>query len=192
MENLLEGSAYYYIIDIAVVAVALILALVGAKKGAIRSIIGLCSTALATFIAYSFASPLAQNFDKWFSAFSKGGEVVWTAIAAIALFLVTKILLALIGMALTKIANSIKAVGAMNTLFGAVIGLVQAAFFVCAVLAILTLLTNAFQDKWAFLTKVQEAIDNTFFTFEIRDHNPLVSWFEKILPKSAEEALKIG
>ena len=45
----LLGGLGYYTIDVVCAAAALIFALAGAKKGAIRSVIGLCSTLFSLF-----------------------------------------------------------------------------------------------------------------------------------------------
>lgn len=180
----LLGGLGYYTIDVVCAAAALIFALAGAKKGAIRSVIGLCSTLFSLIAAYSLAVPVAALLDKWFAAYSRGGEFLWTAIAGIAVFVVAKILLSLIAAGLTKIANSIKAVGAVNTLLGAAVGFLKAVILICAVLAVISVLPETAE----FSVKAQTAIDGTFFTHVIRDHNPLLSWLEKIIESAKARA----
>ncbi len=71
MQNSLLSGGFKtaYIADITVVLAFLILALTGARKGAIRSIIGLVSTLTALVLAFVFADRLAELFDgsltKW-------------------------------------------------------------------------------------------------------------------------------
>ena len=171
-----------YTIDVVCVALILIFTIVGARKGAIRSLIGLCSTVFSLFAAYYLAVPVANVLNGWFSVFEKGGETLWIAVSGIAAFILCKIVLDLIGKLLTKLAESVKAVGALNTLLGAVIGFIKAAILTCAALAVLSLLP----DGASFVVKAQEAIDNTFFVHVIRDHNPLLSWMSKILERAKE------
>ncbi|MGN1052639.1 MAG: CvpA family protein, partial [Candidatus Scatosoma sp.] len=103
-------------------------------------------------------------------------------VSAVAVFVVCKIVLDLIGKLLTKLAESVKAVGALNTLLGAAIGFVKAAILICAVLAVLSMLP----DGASFVIKAQEAIDQTFFVHVIRDNNPLLSWMSKILERAKD------
>ena len=182
MNSILLASLGYYTIDIVCAALILIFTLIGARKGAIRSVIGLCSTVLSLVAAYYLAVPFSKLLNDWFSVFEKGSETIWIAVSGILVFVLCKIILDLIGKLLTKLADSVKAVGALNTLLGAVIGFVKGAILICAVLAVISLLP----DSMSFATKAQEAIDNTFFVHVIRDHNPLLAWMRKILERAKE------
>lgn len=182
MNSILLASLGYYTIDIVCAALILIFTLIGARKGAIRSVIGLCSTVLSLVAAYYLAVPFSKLLNDWFSVFEKGSETIWIAVSGILVFVLCKIILDLIGKLLTKLADSVKAVGALNTLLGAVIGFVKGAILICAVLAVISLLP----DSMSFATKAQEAIDNTFFVHVIRDHNPLLAWMSKILERAKE------
>lgn len=182
MNSILLASLGYYTIDIVCAALILIFTLIGARKGAIRSVIGLCSTVLSLVAAYYLAVPVSKLLNDWFSVFEKGSETIWIAVSGILVFVLCKIILDLIGKLLTKLADSVKAVGALNTLLGAVIGFVKGAILICAVLAVISLLP----DSMSFATKAQEAVDNTFFVHVIRDHNPLLAWMSKILERAKE------
>lgn len=182
MNSILLASLGYYTIDIVCAALILIFTIIGARKGAIRSVIGLCSTVLSLVAAYYLAVPFSKLLNDWFSVFEKGSETIWIAVSGILVFVLCKIILDLIGKLLTKLADSIKAVGALNTLLGAVIGFVKGAILICAVLAVISLLP----DSMSFATKAQEAIDNTFFVHVIRDHNPLLAWMSKILERAKD------
>lgn len=182
MNSALLASPGYYTIDIVCAVLILVFTLIGARKGAIRSVIGLCSTVLSLVAAYYLAVPFSKLLNGWFSVFEKGGETIWIAVSGILVFVLCKIILDLIGKLLTKLADSVKAVGALNTLLGAVVGFVKAAIFVCAVLAVISLLP----DSMSFSVKAQQAIDNTFFVHVIRDHNSLLAWMSKILERAKD------
>ena len=182
MNAALLAGIGYYTIDIVCVALILIFTIAGARKGAIRSVIGLCSTVISLLAAYNLAVPVAKVLNGWFSVFEKGGETLWIAVSAVAVFVVCKIVLDLIGKLLTRLAESIKAVGALNTLLGAAIGFVKAAILICAVLAVISMLP----EGASFAVKAQEAIDQTFFVHVIRDHNPLLSWMSKLLERAKD------
>lgn len=182
MNSILLASLGYYTIDIVCAALILIFTLIGARKGAIRSVIGLCSTVLSLVAAYYLAVPVSKLLNDWFSVFEKGSETIWIAVSGILVFVLCKIILDLIGKLLTKLADSVKAVGALNTLLGAVIGFVKAAILICAVLAVISLLP----DSMSFSVKAQQAIDNTFFVHVIRDHNPLLAWMSKLLERAKD------
>ena len=182
MNSALLAGMGYYTIDIVCAALILIFTLIGARKGAIRSVIGLCSTVLSLIAAYYLAVPVSKLLNEWFSVFEKGGETLWIAVSGVLVFLLCKIVLDLIGKLLTKLADSVKAVGALNTLLGAVIGFIKGAILICAVLAVISLLP----ETMSFATKAQEAIDNTFFVHAIRDHNPLLAWMSKMLERAKD------
>lgn len=68
------GFKVSYIADIVVVALFFILALIGARKGAIRSIIGFVSTIAALVVAFVFVEKLAAALDGSLSAWL-GGKI---------------------------------------------------------------------------------------------------------------------
>lgn len=172
----LLGGIGYYTIDVAVAVLAFVFSLVGARRGAICSVIGLCSTLISLVAAYSLAVPVSRLFDSWFDAYSKGGTFLWTVVGGLSVFLLAKISLSFIAKFLTRIARAIKVVGAANTMLGAIIGFLKAAILICAVLAVLSVL-----PEWSFVVEANAAIDGTFFTRVIRAHNPLLSWLKNIV-----------
>lgn len=186
MTGLLSGNGYW-VIDAAAAVILFAFSLAGARKGAICSVIGLCSTLLSLVAAYSLAVPIANLFDYWFAAYSKGGVFLWTAISAVIAFFAAKLLLSLLARFLTGIVNRIRVLGATNTLLGAVIGLLKAVILIFGVLAIISVLPA---DSSVAIT-ANGAIDATFFTRVLRDHNPLLSWLKNVVA-SATSALPIG
>ena len=63
-------------------------------------------------------------------------------------------------------------------------GFLKAVILICAVLAVISVLPETAE----FSVKAQTAIDGTFFTHVIRDHNPLLSWLEKIIESAKARA----
>ena len=177
---LLAGGGQY-VPDIICAAALLIFTMVGAKKGAIASVIGLCSTVLSLAAAYYLAAPAANLLNEMFGVYQKFGENFWYVAGGIAVFVLCKLLLGIIARILTKIANSVKAVGAANTLLGAV-GFLKAGILILAVLAVLSVLP----ETLSFVPKAQAAIDETFFVHTLRDNNPLLTWLLKVIDRAKE------
>ena len=178
------GGNAKYIIDAACLIALLIFTLIGAKKGAIRSVIGLCSTVIALAAAYYLAVPAANLMNNLFGVYGKIGETFWYVVGGIIVFILAKILLGLIARVLTRIANSVKAVGAANTLLGAAIGFLKAAILICAVLAVLSVLP----ETLSFVPKANAAIDETLIVRAVRDNNPLLSWLLKVIERAKATA----
>ena len=156
--------------------------MVGAKKGAIASGIGLCSTVLSLAAAYYLAVPAANLLNEMFGVYQKFGENFWYVAGGIAVFVLCKLLLGIIARILTKIANSVKAVGAANTLLGAAVGFLKAGILILAVLAVLSVLP----ETLSFVPNAQAAIDETFFVHTLRDNNPLLTWLLKVIDRAKE------
>ena len=178
---LLAGGGQY-VPDVICAAALLIFTMVGAKKGAIASVIGLCSTVLSLAAAYYLAMPAANLLNEMFGVYQKFGENFWYVAGGIAVFVLCKLLLGIIARILTKIANSVKAVGAANTLLGAAVGFLKAGILILAVLAVLSVLP----ETLSFVPKAQAAIDKTFFVHTLRDNNPLLTWLLKVIDRAKE------
>ena len=225
--NLLAGGfKTAYVADIVVVFAFLFLALVGARKGAIRSIIGLVSTLTALILAFVFVDKLAAVFDgsltKWLGgklentflkingfdldvsaagleeslsrvslpSFIKdfivdkfGNETLeyGTTLALLAgaataglivkifswflLFLGVKIALALLSRLLTKIAEKISFINAVNVFLGAFFGIFKAFILVCGTLAVLSLIPA---------DGITAFFDESFFVKFLYHENPLM------------------
>ena len=176
---LLAGGGQY-VPDIICAAALLIFTMVGAKKGAIASVIGLCSTVLSLAAAYYLAVPAANLLNEMFGVYQKFGENFWYVAGGIVVL--CKLLLGIIARILTKIANSVKAVGAANTLLGAAVGFLKAGILILAVLAVLSVLP----ETLSFVPKAQAAIDKTFFVHTLRDNNPLLTWLLKVIDRAKE------
>lgn len=65
MLNLLSSNAVY-LVDLGALLVMLVLAIVGAKKGGIRSLLGFASTIIAIALAFMFAKKGATLLNNWF------------------------------------------------------------------------------------------------------------------------------
>lgn len=89
-----------------------------------------------------------------------------TLIAGIAIFIVAKLIMMLLKGLLNTIAEKIPLVKGVDTLLGAVVGVLQAALIVCGILAILTVFPN--ENIAAYLSK-------TLFVGKLYVHNPLVT-----------------
>ena len=82
---LLTGGGQY-VPDVICAAALLIFTMVGAKKGAIASVIGLCSTVLSLAAAYYLAVPAANLLNEMFGVYQKFGENFWYVAGGIAVF----------------------------------------------------------------------------------------------------------
>lgn len=177
-----ENNSAYYIIDLVCVGVVIVLALVDAKRGAIRAVFGLFSTAVALWAAYAFAASAAEVLDALFRLGEKVGENICRLIGGVCVFVLLKLAMMLLGKVLTKIANAIPFVGGLNTLLGAVAGLCKAAFLICAVLAVLSVLPETI----SFMPKINSALDQTLFVYAVRDNNPLLTVLRQLLDKTVD------
>ena len=175
-----SGGGGKYAVDAACLIVLLAFTLISAKKGAIRSVIGLCSTVVSLAAAYNLAVPAANLLNKIFSVYGKIGETFWYVVGGIIVFVLAKILLGIIARLLTKIAQRIRAVGAANTLLGAMIGFLKAAILICAVLAVLSVLPETI----SFVPKANAAIEETLIVRAVKNNNPLLSWLLKVIERA--------
>ena len=132
--------------------------------------------------AYYLAVPAANLLNEMFGVYQKFGENFWYVAGGIAVFVLCKLLLGIIARLLTKIANSVKAVGAANTLLGAAVGFLKAGILILAVLAVLSVLP----ETLSFVPKAQAAIDKTFFVHTLRDNNPLLTLLLKVIDRAKE------
>lgn len=179
-----SGGGGRYAIDAACLVVFLVFTLIGARKGAIRSVIGLCSTVLSLAAAYTLAVPTANLLNKTFSVYGKIGETFWYVVGGIIVFVLAKILLGILARLLTEIARRIKAVGAANTLLGATIGFLKAAILICAVLAVLSVLPETI----SFVPKANAAIEETLIVRAVKNNNPLLSWLLRVIDRAKNGA----
>ena len=178
------ASGARYAIDAACLVVLLVFTLIGARKGAIRSVIGLCSTVLSLAAAYNLAVPAANLLNKIFSVYDKIGETFWYVVGGIIVFVLAKILLGILARLLTQIARQIKAVGAANTLLGAMLGFLKAAILICAVLAVLSVLPETI----SFVPKANAAIEQTLIVRAVKNNNPLLSWLLRVIDRAKNGA----
>ncbi len=180
----MAASGGRYAIDAACLIILLVFTMIGAKKGAIRSVIGLCSTVLSLAAAYNLAVPAANLLNKMFSVYGKIGETFWYVVGGIIVFVLAKILLGVLARLLTQIARQIKAVGAANTLLGAMLGFLKAAILICAVLAVLSVLPETI----SFVPKANAAIEQTLIVRAVKNNNPLLSWLLKVIERAKDGA----
>lgn len=171
-----------YAIDAAAIVMLLVFMLIGARKGAIRSVIGLCSTVLSLAAAYNLAVPAANLLNKLFSVYAKIGETFWYVVGGIIVFILANILLGIVARLLTNIARQVKAVGAANTLLGAMLGFLKAAILICAALAVLSVLPETI----SFVPKANAAIEKTLILSAVKNNNPLLSWLLKVIERAKD------
>lgn len=88
-----------------------------------------------------------------------------TLIAGLALFIVVKLLTALLRGVLNAVAEKIELVNGVNILLGGIVGFLQAFLIVCAILAVLAIFPN--EGITTYLSK-------TLFLGKLYVHNPLV------------------
>lgn len=170
----------YYLIDLVCVLVVIVSTLIDAKRGAIRAVFGLFSTAVALWAACAFAASAAEVLDALLRLSEKVGENICYLIGGVCVFIILKLVLMILGKLLTKLANAIPFVGGLNTLLGAVAGLCKAAFLICAVLAVLSVLPEGI----SFMPKINAAIDQTLFVHTVRDNNPLLTLLQQLLDQT--------
>ena len=127
----------------------------------------------------NFSTTIASLVLKWFGDGALAGTTLGAAlgtvvaklicllIVGVVLFILCKLLLHLVNKLLQKLADRLCVLGAVNTILGAVIGLIQGTLIVSGVLAVLTLIPS--QGIANFLS---ESLVVGF----LYDHNPLV-WF---------------
>lgn len=102
----------------------------------------------------------------------KTSALAVTLIAGVAIFIIAKLVMMLLKGLLNTIAEKIPLVKGVDTLLGAVVGLLQAALIVCGILALLASFPN--ENVAAYLSK-------TLFVGELYVHNPLVTILSKFI-----------
>ena len=83
-ENVLaDGFKGAYIVDIIAVVLLFFWCLQGARKGAVRMLVGFISTALAVIVAFVFADEFAVSLNEWFSVGDGIGKGIASALAKV-------------------------------------------------------------------------------------------------------------
>lgn len=96
-----------------------------------------------------------------------------TFITWIVLFLITRLILRILKSILTKLAEKITLIGAVNTLLGCVVGLIEGLLLIYAVLAVLALIPS---------DSITVYLNNSFFVGWLYNHNLinlLLGWIVK-------------
>ncbi len=106
----------------------------GYRKGLLYSVFGFCSSLVALFLAYQFASILQstiaiapRNYGDYTPLFGEGFiySIINTVCLTIILFVIFRILFAIL-LSVFKVVNYIPLVGTLNKILGAFFGILQA------------------------------------------------------------------
>jgi membrane protein required for colicin V production len=123
-------------LDIVILIVFIAAAFGGMMSGLIKSLFSLIGLILGVVLAGRFYAPLAENLG-----FISNENVAHIA-AFIIIFVVVMIIAALLGVIITRVV-SIMLLGWLNRLLGGVFGVLMAAIFIGAILAILAKFAGA-------------------------------------------------
>lgn len=92
-------------------------------------------------------------------------QLACSVLCGVALYFLTQLILLLLKGILNGIANNIKAVEAVNTTLGAIIGVIESVLLVCIVLTVLTLFPSV---------TIANYLDSSILLGFLYNHNPLI------------------
>jgi membrane protein required for colicin V production len=136
-------NLHFTLVDIAFFAILVISALLGIWRGLIREVFALIAWVAASWLAYHYATWLAQE---WLGGVP-GGEMTQLALGFVILFIVTMIICALIGRFLAKLMQQ-AGLSPMDRFLGFAFGLLRGLLVVVVIGSLLTLTSVTQTTEW--------------------------------------------
>ena len=149
MKQLLAAASSGWVLDVAFFAILVLATLFGTWRGFVKGVCKLAGTIFAIFVAITFSNAFKNTLEDWFgmtSAIAEGfggtdaavtaASWISVAIAAIALFLIVKILSWLLGSVGSKLVKQFAPLRIVDRILGAVLGLAKGLFLVFLLLTI--------------------------------------------------------
>lgn len=134
------ATTTHYIADAVALVIIILFSVRAAKKGFVGCLFGFVSTIASAVIAFSFAEQASLATGGFFglSKFLPSPEAT-LLVGGVLLFLACKLVLRIVRKILTAILDKIVLVGTLNRILGFAVGAIEAIFFICGVLLILSL-----------------------------------------------------
>lgn len=161
-------AAPTWILDVVFFAILLLGLLFGSWRGFVAGVCKLAGTVFAIFVALTFCNPFKNSLESAFGLTSliagKLGETLgsWLslAIAFVALFVIVKLVVWLLGKVGTSLIEKSAVFSKINRFLGAILGLAEAAFLVFFLLTVCYWINvdsvNAFIQQSTIVGKIYE------------------------------------